>query len=126
MQSPGVEGGVWAICAHLGSTPPMGGASPIPTPPMGGASPILTVFPRVANGNLGLRAFALAVDSLDFDLIRHKGGRVGHNQEGVAHNLLLPGTPRPLGAPLDAVLNLGGVPVHPPKRLEEEEHQRSW
>lgn len=95
-------------------------------PAVGKSSSILTVFPRVANGNLGLRALALAVDGLDFDLIRHKGGGVRHNQEGVAHDLFLPGTPSPLRAPLDTVLNLGGIPVHPPKGLEGGKQKRSW
>ena len=91
-----------------------------PPPGVGGASPILTVLPRVADGDLGLRALALAVDSLDLDLIGHKGGSVGHHQEGVAHDLLLPGPLRLLRAPLHAILNLGGVPLHPPQRLERE------
>lgn len=80
--------------------------------------PLLTVFPRVANGDLGLGAFALAVDGLDLDLIGHKGGGVGHHQEGIAHDLFLPSPLHPLRAPLDTVLNLGGVPVHPPEWLQ--------
>ena len=90
-----------------------------PHPPgMGRASPILTVLSRVADGDLGLRALALAVDGLDFDLIRHKGRRIGHHQEGVTDDLFLPGPLHLLGAPLHSILNLGGIPVHPPQRLE--------
>ena len=87
---------------------------------MGGASPILTVLSRVADGDLGLGALALAVDSLDFDLIRHKGRCIGHHQEGVTDDLFLPGPLHLLGAPLHSILNLGSIPVHPPQRLEGE------
>lgn len=76
-------------------------------PPGKGGGPILTIFSRVPNDGVGLRALPEVIFSLDSDLIGHVDRGLSHHIAGAPHCDIVPSLSGLSPSPLDNVAQVG-------------------